>query len=218
MRARRTILLPLAVLASLTACTDVPAPAPPSGSPGGPSASVTAPSGSAPAATRSPARFDKALHDELIGMFRRDQAERNGEPVAESDQTRTARLKEIIAEHGWPTIDLVGEDGEDAAWTIAQHSDLDPAFQQQAVELLRSAVAVGQASPGNLAYLEDRVAAAKGEPQTYGTQVRCGPDGPVPATPIRDEPGLDARRATAGLPPFATYLAEMAAVCAEDDG
>ncbi|MEV6372987.1 DUF6624 domain-containing protein [Micromonospora musae] len=223
-QARKSVLL-LTALAGLMACTDGPGPAAPSGSPGGTATSAAAPStsahpstGSAPAATRSPARFDKALHDELIGMFRRDQAERNGEPVAESDQTRTARLKEIVAEHGWPTIDLVGEDGEDAAWTIAQHSDLDPAFQQQAVELLRSAVAVGQASPGNLAYLEDRVAAAKREPQTYGTQVRCGPDGPVPATPIHDEPGLDARRATAGLPPFATYLAEMAAVCAEDDG
>jgi len=126
--------------------------------------------------------FDQALHDELVAMARRDQSGR-GE---ETSDDRIARLKEIIDEHGWPTTDLVGKEGEDAAWLIAQHADLDPDFQQQALELLRAAVADGQASPGNLAYLEDRVAVANGEPQTYGTQIRCGPNGPVPATPIED--------------------------------
>ncbi|MFY1686903.1 DUF6624 domain-containing protein [Plantactinospora sp. WMMB782] len=162
-------------------------------------------------------RFDKALHDELVGMLERDQAELNGVPQTDTADQRTARLKEIIAKHGWPTFDLVGRDGGNAAWAIAQHSDLDLAFQQQALELLRDAVARGQASPGNLAYLEDRVAVAKGEPQTYGTQMRCGPDGPAPTTPIRDEAGVDKRRATAGLDPLAEYLTEMASICAEDD-
>jgi hypothetical protein len=166
--------------------------------------------------SRSPAKFDKALHDELIGMLERDQADGNGRPQTETGQQRTARLKEIIAKHGWPTIDLVGKDGEDAAWAIAQHSDFDLAFQQEALALLREAVAQGQASPGNLAYLEDRVAVAKGEPQVYGTQMRCGPDGPVPATPIRDEPGVEQRRAASGLDPLASYLAEMTKICAQD--
>ncbi|MFB9850522.1 DUF6624 domain-containing protein [Micromonospora andamanensis] len=162
-------------------------------------------------------RFDKALHDELVGMLERDQAELEGRPQADTAEQRTARLKEIIQEYGWPTFDLVGKDGENAAWVIAQHADLDPAFQQQALDLLRAAVADGQASPGNLAYLEDRVAVAKGEPQAYGTQMRCGTDGPVPATPIRDEAGVDKRRAAAGLPTLAAYRSEMAAICAEAD-
>lgn len=157
------------------------------------------------------------LHDELIGMFERDQAALKGLPQADTPEQRTARLKEIVQEHGWPTFDLVGKDGENAAWLIAQHSDLDLAFQQEALELLRAAVADGQASPGNLAYLEDRVAVAKGDPQTYGTQTRCGADGPVPATPIRDEAGVDERRAASGLQPLADYLSEMAAICAESD-
>jgi hypothetical protein len=198
------ILLPLAALAALSGCSTSPRPAEPSAS------------AEPPSMSRSPARFDKALHDELIGMLKRDQDERNGRPQGESDQQRTARLKEIVQEHGWPTIDLVGKDGEDAAWAIAQHSDFDLAFQQEALALLREAVSHGQASPGNLAYLEDRVAVAKGEPQVYGTQMRCGPGGPVPATPIRDEPGVDHRRAAAGLDPLASYLAEMTAICAQD--
>ncbi|GIJ32708.1 hypothetical protein [Micromonospora sediminimaris] len=36
-------------------------------------------------------------------------------------------------------------------------------------------------------------------------------------TPIRGESGVDQWRATAGLAPLATYLSEMAAICAEAD-
>ncbi|MEV7396448.1 DUF6624 domain-containing protein [Aeromicrobium sp. NPDC092404] len=163
-------------------------------------------------------KFDQALHDELIAMFERDQLDRlGGKPSNESDQDRTDRLEEIIDEHGWPTIALVGKDGEDAAWTIAQHSDLDKPFQAKALKLLRKAVADKQASPGNLAYLEDRVAVGSGKPQLYGTQMGCGPDGPEPATPIKDEDGVEERRKKAGLEPLADYVTEMTAVCAEDE-
>ncbi len=162
-----------------------------------------------------PPGFDQALHDELIEMLERDQSGRTGGPDAEGDAARTARMKEILEQHGWPTFDLVREDGEDAAWAIVQHSDQDPAFQREALELLRTAVAAGQGSPGNLAYLTDRIAAGAGEPQTYGTQVGCGPDGPVPA-PLTDQAAVDVRRAEVGLEPMADYLAEMAAVCAGD--
>ena len=160
------------------------------------------------------AGFDQALHDELMAMLERDQSGRTGGPDPEGDLARTERLKEILAEHGWPTYDLVGEDGEDAAWAIAQHSDQDPEFQRAALELLREAVAAGQASPGNLAYLTDRVAVGAGEPQTYGTQVGCGPNGPEPATPLVDEAAIDELRAEVGLDPWADYLAEMTAICA----
>jgi hypothetical protein len=199
---RAAALIAMCVLSALVAC----------------SAPIASPSDSPPAASATAAGFDQKLHDELIAMLERDQLDRSGGSSGESDQARTERLKEIIAEHGWPTIDLVGKDGEDAAWTIAQHSDLDPAFQREALELLREAVALGQASPGNLAYLEDRVAVASGEPQRYGTQVGCGPTGPEPATPIADEAELEARRAEAGLEPYADYLAEMTTICAELPG
>jgi hypothetical protein len=159
--------------------------------------------------------FNQELHDELLGMLKRDQRERTGGPIDEGDEARTERLKDIIEEYGWPTIDLVGSKGEDAAWAIAQHSDQDLEFQREAVELLRDAVAAGDASPGNLAYLEDRVAVASGEPQVYGTQVGCGRNGPKPATPISDMDNVDERRADAGLDPLADYLSEMTEICAQ---
>ncbi|WP_146603542.1 hypothetical protein [Micromonospora endophytica] len=44
--------------------------------------------------------------------------------------------------------------------------------------------------------------------------VRFG--GPVPATPIRDEAGVEQQRAAAVLQSLAAYLAEMAAICAQN--
>jgi hypothetical protein len=176
---------------------------------GGDDAAPADPSGSEPVA------FDPELRDELVAMMDEDQNEMTGRSATVNSDARIARLKEIIDEHGWPTYDLVGKKGEDAAWVITQHADLDPEFQQQALMLLREAVADGQASPGNLAYLEDRFAVAKGEPQLFGTQVGCRKNGPVPATPIKDKAGLEERRKAAGLDPYVDYVAEMAAVCSE---
>lgn len=157
--------------------------------------------------------LDEDLRTELVAMFERDQSGRTGGPDDEGDDARTARLKEIIAEHGWPGTDLVGEDGEDAAWTIAQHSDLDPDFQRCALAHLEVAVEQGVGSPGNLAYLADRVAVAAGEPQTYGTQVGCTRKGPKPATPLAEPDRVEELRAEAGLAPYEDYLTEMAEIC-----
>lgn len=164
--------------------------------------------------------IDEALRDELIEMLAADQADRlsGGDGSGGgTDEERTERLAEIIAEHGWPSSSLVGEEAEDAAWAIAQHSDHDPEFQRLALRHLRAAVEADDASPGNLAYLADRIAVGAGEPQEYGTQVGCGEDGPTPATPIRDEATVDARRAEVGLPPLADYYVELEAICSEEE-
>ena len=165
--------------------------------------------------TRQAGTFNQELHDELLALLGADQEERLGDGPL-NDQERTERLKVLVTEHGWPTISLVGEDGEDAAWAIAQHSDHDPKFQAHALDLIREAVEAGDAAPGNLAYRTDRVAAGAGDPQVYGTQVGCGPDGPAPAEPINAEATVEAARAEVGLPPLEDYLADMVEICAQD--
>jgi hypothetical protein len=158
------------------------------------------------------------LRDELLRMMDEDQAERTGADVAEwNDDERTARLVEIMDEHGWPGVDLVGGDGASAAWLIAQHSDLDPDVQQRALELMREAVADGQADPSELAYLEDRVATNAGRPQTYGTQIGCV-GGHAEPRDIADPETVDERRAEVGLEPLADYLAELDPACQEELG
>jgi len=177
---------------------------------GGCSGSEESPSGADPGSSPSseePVEFDQALADELIAMQAADQ---EGSGLHED---RQARLTEIFDEHGWPGHDLVGEEGSTAAWVIAQHSDLDLAFQERALELITEAVAQDDASPGDLAYLTDRVAVAKGEPQTYGTQIRCDRKKPVPPTPIADPAAVEELRAEAGLESLSAYLKEMKKVC-----
>lgn len=146
------------------------------------------------------------LRAELLAMMAQDQYERTEEYTGPShDRERTDRLREIIAEFGWPTFRLVGTDGATAAWVIAQHSDHDPTFQQRALRLMRAAARVGQADRIELAYLTDRVAVNTGRPQTYGTQITCV-DGDIAPAPLIDPDHVDERRAAVGLGPLQEYL------------
>jgi hypothetical protein len=103
-----------------------------------------------------------------------------------------------------PRASLAGTDGAGAAWLLAQHADSDPAFQRHCLDLITAAVEAGEATMQQLAYLTDRVLLAEGGQQVYGTQVRLE-DGRVVPRDLRDPDGLDARRAAAGLEPFAEY-------------
>ena len=192
---------------------------------------------SAPTTTTIPtsvadAPSDPALREELLEMLSQDQAVRTGEAppgddrtpdelfaaMDEVDEHNQSRLQEIFDEHGWPGWSLVGKDGSTAAWAIVQHADLDLEFQERGLELLREAVEAGDASPGDLAYLTDRVLVAKGEEQEYGTQWGMDEDGrPEPRTPIRDEANVDERRAAAGLSTLAEYMEELAAAFGPPD-
>lgn len=122
------------------------------------------------------------------------------------DGDNTERLRRILAEDGWPGSSLVGEQGAHHAWLIAQHADHDPAFQREALDLLREAVARSEARPRELAYLTDRVRVNEGREQIFGTQMRPDENGmPIPQ-PIEDPERLDERRAEVGLEPFDQYL------------
>lgn len=215
--------LPLAVLAAAAVAAagcsaGAAAPSPGPATPAAPAPVTSTPVTSTPVApTPAPTpAADPVLRDELLAMLAADQADRaTAEPPdLRAEQSRTDRLAQVVAERGWPTRTLVGSDGATAAWAIAQHSDLDPEFQARALELMRAATAAGEADPGELAYLVDRVAANAGRPQTYGTQAGCADDGTPQPAPIAEPERVDARRAEAGLPPLAEYLAELASVCA----
>lgn len=165
-----------------------------------------------------------ALRDELLEMQRADQLERTGDPSLPpgtrlpppQDYVRALRLAAIVDEHGWPTHDLVGERAASAAWLVAQHADVDPAFQRRALELLTAAAAAGQADPTEAAYLADRVAVNEGQAQVYGSQVRCTAGAPAPATPLVDPRSVDARRARVGMEPLADYYASLALLCSDE--
>ena len=160
------------------------------------------------------------LRDELLRMAEEDQVARRAAGAAQFkdtaanermkaiDMKNTARMKEIVAQMGWPTKTLVGEKGARAAWLLVQHADLDVAFQKQCLPLMEKSVAAGEGSAKDLAYLTDRVLVAEGKPQRYGTQFH-NEEGKLVPRPIEDEANVDARRAAVGLGTMAEYNAQM---------
>src|SRR5713101_5335762 len=54
----------------------------------------------------------------------------------EIDRRNTARMKEIVNQHGWPGNALVGTDGANAAWLLVQHADQDAGLQKQCLALM----------------------------------------------------------------------------------
>jgi hypothetical protein len=155
---------------------------------------------------------DEALRKELLAMRAedlrvREELLRNGElghgyaPRMEAvHRQNAARLRQIIAENGWPDRELVGEDGTLAAWFIVQHAIGEPDFQRQALQLIRQKVAQGKVPAAQEAYLLYRTAMHEGRPQRYVTQSLPCPDGQYRRWTTEDPEHLNERRAAAGLP------------------
>jgi uncharacterized protein (TIGR03067 family) len=123
----------------------------------------------------------------------------------EQDAKNGEWLKGVVKKHGWPGYALVGKDGAEGAFIIAQHFGSDSEFQKKALEMLAAAVKTKDANPTHLAYLTDRIRVAAGEKQKYGTEVE-EKDGMLVAAPIEDETKVDERRKEVGLPPLAESL------------
>ncbi|SCZ58495.1 DUF6624 domain-containing protein [Thiohalomonas denitrificans] len=114
-----------------------------------------------------------------------------------------ARIKEIIAEHGWPGRSLVGQEGAKAAWLVVQHGVLDQEFMEGALPLLKVAVATGEAEGWCLAYLQDRTLTMAGKPQVYGTQHDFDENGVAYPLPMADPGKVDKLREEMGMGPLA---------------
>ena len=129
------------------------------------------------------------------------------------NEANVGRFAAIVDElDAWPGLRLVGADGTDAAWMLAQHADRTNELRRGWLPRLRAAVESGDADPRHLASLTDRIAAVGGEQQAYGTIVLLAEDGEIEyPLPVRDAARLDDRRAEIGLNPVADdgpHLAE----------
>jgi hypothetical protein len=136
--------------------------------------------------------FNHGYHPEMERLHRRN----------------TARLKAIITQIGWPGISAVGQDGEEAAWMIAQHSISDPAFMRLALSLLTKAANRGEAPLWQVAFTEDRIRMFEGRDQLYGSHFDWDDNDELsPFPPIEDPENVEERRAKMGLPPLEAELA-----------
>lgn len=162
-----------------------------------------------------------ALAQELIDLFNEDERVRAELATAGSlfrgynaamravHEANAARLEEIIRAHGWPGLHLVGREGAEAAFRIAQHAIAMPQFQRRCLKLLQLAVARGDADARHAAYLDDRIAFNERRPQKYGTQFDWGENGDMAPWRVDDVKAVERRRQALGMTPFAQQVAKV---------
>lgn len=148
------------------------------------------------------------IRQELLDLVKADQVAmgKSEDEKAAVLRSETARLKEIIKKHGWPGISLVGKDGAQAAWLLAQHADFDLPFQKSVLTRMEKLSRHHDVNLNNLAYLQDRVAINDGKLQIYGTQGSCNGKTYEPF-PLRDPERVDELRAKMELNPLRDYAA-----------
>ncbi|TRO96329.1 hypothetical protein FKB34_04550 [Glycocaulis profundi] len=123
-------------------------------------------------------------------------------PGCRVDLDSTAFLKRVTGEIGWFTISDYGEEADEMAWLLAQHTP-ESAFMAEILDRLTVLARSGETNPRHYAYLHDRVAIRDGRPQRYGTQFSCIGGRLVPRE-IEDRDEVDARRAELGMEPLQT--------------
>jgi hypothetical protein len=159
-------------------------------------------------------QLNEELRAQLVGMAEVDEDLRSRVVGAEtlnvdhmrelqaSEVEQSTKLRELLEEHGWPSIDVVGPEAADAAWTLLKHGDVE--LKELGLRLVEQTEEPGVA-PTEVAAMTDAVLVERGEPQLYGTQFKMVHGGLV-QHPVDDSDSVDARRARLGLPPMEEYL------------
>jgi hypothetical protein len=151
-----------------------------------------------------------AKHDQEARAFLRstgsriDPATPEGVRLREVDSANLKRLKHIVAQDGFPTAEMVGLDGVDAAWTLTIHAAADPDFREKVLEMTAAHVRRGEVRGDQVATLTDDVLRGRGKKQRYGTEFEIH-DGELRPFPIEDEGKVDERRRAVGLGTLANY-------------
>lgn len=121
-----------------------------------------------------------------------------------------AELERLIDEHGWLGKSMVGADGADAAWLVAQHAISLPDFTRKCLRLIGKAVSENEAEPYQAAYLDDRIGFFENRPQRYGTQSDWNADGVMEVWTLEDEGKVNDYRRAVGLEPLDSLTWENA--------
>lgn len=114
-------------------------------------------------------------------------------------------MTQILDKYGWLGPNEVGGKVNSALWAVIQHADKQT--QEEYLPMMREAVNNGKARGSSLALLEDRIATGQGKKQIYGTQIGTDSQtGKHYILPIEDEPNVNKRRQSVGLPPLEDYV------------
>jgi len=115
------------------------------------------------------------------------------------------KVKTILDKYGWPTKEMIGEQGNWTICNVIQHSDNE--IRIKYLPMMRKAVKDKKLEPRFLVRAEDRIATEKGDLQIYGGQMKYYPETQsFNVWPIYDPVNIDKRRAEIGLEPIAEFL------------
>ncbi|WP_300686025.1 DUF6624 domain-containing protein [Chryseobacterium sp.] len=170
------------------------------------------------------ANYDKPLQAELLIIFEEDQKYRMQihetlkkfsddskemqdlwKITLQKDSINLLKVKKILDEKGWVGKDKVGAQANNAIFLVIQHSDLET--QKKYLPMMREAVTKGNANPGSLALLIDRIEIREGRKQIYGSQIGTNPNtNNQYVLPLIDPDHVDKRRTEVGLGSISDYV------------
>lgn len=170
------------------------------------------------------ANYDKPLQAELLAILDEDQKYRvqmsetqkkfgpNSKEINDlwkitnqKDSINLIKVKKILDEKGWVGKDKVGAQANSALFLVIQHSDLET--QKKYLPMMKEAVKKGNASPGSLALLIDRIEIREGRKQIYGSQIGINQsNNTYYILPLTDPDNVDKRRTEVGLDPISNYV------------
>ncbi len=122
----------------------------------------------------------------------------------QSREKNAAELCRILRAYGWPSKNLVGEEGVGAAFYLLRESS-SAEMQIELWPVIVAAVKQGEISRRGFAAFVDRLRLSAGLKQLFGTQAKIS-DGFMILYPIEAEAYVDARRKEYELEPLHEYM------------
>ena len=118
------------------------------------------------------------------------------------------KILEILDSKGWPSKNIIGEQGNLTICNVLQHSELE--IRKKYLPIMRKAVKEKELAPRLLARAEDRLATDRGDLQIYGGQIKYYPETKsFNVWPIINPVNVDQRRAEIGLESMAEFLSNL---------
>jgi len=120
------------------------------------------------------------------------------------------RLEALFKQYGFIGQDIAGHEGSSNFWTMVQHCDHNPEFQEEVLSKMKVEVEANNANRADYAMLVDRVRVNSGRSQVYGTQVSYNLEiAQAYAENLEDPGGVNARRLALRMQALEVYLNEM---------
>ncbi|MEL6614189.1 MAG: DUF6624 domain-containing protein [Bacteroidota bacterium] len=121
--------------------------------------------------------------------------------MTDTDAIHLARLREIIADHGWPSDERTGADADPVVFLLHAPHKMDEMREELLVE-----VRAGRLPAREFAMAMDKARKVRGENQLYGTGDEYDPETKTVQPPVVDSiEATNAARRAIGMPPLTEY-------------